>query len=135
MQRQEWDASVDLVLASARPEDEIYVLGADPDRPMLDYLEEGDVDGAVYRQNLRYYAYWFRRRGAEDVAAHLRVVEPTAEAARGLALRHRESGRTVYILAGHHIQFDDESVWILEQAARRLETTWLYSTIVYRVAF
>jgi hypothetical protein len=102
---------------------------------MLDYLEEGDVDGAVYRQNLRYYAYYFRRRGADDVAARLRVVEPTAEAARELALRYRASGRTVYVLAGHHIQFDEESVWILEQAATHLETTWLYSTIVYRVDF
>jgi uncharacterized membrane protein len=135
MQRQQWDASVDLVLASAAPDDPIYVLGANPDRPMLDYLAAGDVDGAVYRQNARYYAYYFRRRGALDIAERLEVVEPTVEAARDLARRYRESGRTVYILAGHHIQLDDESVWTLEQAARRLETTWLYSTIVYEIAF
>jgi hypothetical protein len=135
MQRQEWDASVDLVLASLEADDPVYILATDPDRPMLDYLEAGDVDGAVYRQNLRYYAYYFRRRGAADVAARLEWMEPTVQQVQALADRYRESGRTVHILAGHHIQLDEESVWTLEQAARRVETTWLYSTIVYQVAF
>jgi hypothetical protein len=135
MQRQEWDASVDLVLESAQPGDAIYVLGSDPDRPMLDYLKAGDIDGGLYRQNVKFYAYYFRRRGADEIASSLKVVEPTTRAAGELAQELRGSGRTAYVLAGHHIQFDEEALWILEQAARRLETTWLYSTIVYQIAF
>lgn len=135
MQRQEWDVSVDLVLASARPGDPIYVLGSSPERSLLDYLRAGDIDGGLYRQNLAFYEYYFRRRGADGIAADLEVVEPTAAAAARLARELRGTGRTAYILAGHHIQLDDEAVWNLEQAARRMETTWLYSTILYQVEF
>jgi hypothetical protein len=135
MQRQEWRASVDLVLASAAREDAIYVLGADPNRPMLDYLAAGDIDGVVYRRNLAFYQYYFRRRGADDVAARLRVIEPTTLEVVAVAREHQGSGRTVYVVAGHHIQLDEESVWTLDEAASDLETTWLYSTIVYRARF
>jgi len=135
MQRQEWDTSVDLVLASAQPDDVVYVLGADPARSTLDYLRVGDYDSVVYRQNLEFYEYYFRRRGADELAGRLRLVEPTVPAARQLADRHRGTGDTVWILAGHHIQLDEESLWTLEQAARGVETTWLYSTIVYRIGF
>jgi hypothetical protein len=135
MQRQEWDASVDLVLESAEPGDAIYVLGSDPDRPMLDYLRAGDIDGGLYRQNVRFYEYYFRRRGADEIASRLKVVEPTARAAGGLAQELAGTGKTAYVLAGHHIQFEEEALWTLEQAARRLEATWLYSTIVYQLDF
>ena len=135
MQRQEWDKSVDLVLSSAQPDDAIYVLGANPDRTMLELLRAGDIDGVVYLKNVEFYEYYFRRRGADEIAARLEVVEPTVQSASELALRYQHSGRTVWVLAGHHIQFDAESLWALEQAARDLETTWLYSTIVYEIAF
>ncbi len=135
MQRQEWDESVDLVLASAGPGDAIYVLGANPERTTRDYLAAGDIDAVVYRQNVEFYEYYFRRRGAEDIAARLEVVEPNVESVGELTRAHGHSGETVYVLAGHHIQFDDESLWTLEQAARHIETTWLYSTVVYEITF
>ena len=135
LERQAWDESVDLVLASAHPEDDVYVLGSSPDKTPLEYLRGGDVDGAVYSKNLDYYAYYFRRRGAEDFAARLQVVSPTVVAAGELANRYRHSGKAVYILAGHHIQFADDALWTLEEAATALETTWLYSTILYEVRF
>jgi len=133
--RQAWRESVDLVLESAAGEDPVYVLGASPDRSMLDYLRAGDVDGVVYRKNVEFYDYYFRRRGAEEVATRLKVIAPTAPAAADLARAYRGSGRTVFLLAGHHIQFDAEALWNLEQAPARVEPTWLYSTIVYRVEF
>lgn len=135
MQRQEWDRSVDLVLGWTHPGDAIYVLGASPDRTMVDYLRAGDVDGVVYLKNVKFYEYYFRRRGADDIASRLEVVEPTVAAARDLARAHQGSGTTVFILAGHHIQFDDEALWTLEQAATRHQTAWLYSTIVYEFTF
>jgi hypothetical protein len=135
MQRQQWDDSVDLVLASAQPDDVVAVLGSNPDRSMLDYLEAGDYDAALYRQNLEFYEYYFRRRGADDVAARLELLEPTMPSVSELASRYRSTGKTVYILAGHQIQLDEEALWTLEQSARNLETTWLYSTIVYEITF
>ena len=135
MRRQEWDKSVDLVLASAQPDDAVYVLGADPGRTMLDFLRAGDVDGVVYLKNVKFYEYYFRRRGADEVAARLEVVEPSVQSARALAGEYRRTGKTVYVLAGHHIQFDDEALWVVEQAALDVEITWLYSTIVYEIRF
>lgn len=135
MQRQEWDESVDLVLSSDRPGDAIYVLGSNPEMTTLDFLRAGDVDGVVYLKNVKFYEYYFRRRGAEEIAARLEVVEPTVQAAGELAQEYQHTGKTVYVLAGHHIQFDDEALWVLGQAARDVETTWLYSTIVYEVTF
>jgi len=135
MQRQEWARSVDEVLGWRRPGDAIYVLGANPDRSMLDYLKAGDIDGVVYSKNVDFYEYYFRRRGAAAVASHLRVVEPTVASAAELAREYRGSGMRVFVLAGHHIEFDDEALWTLEQASTHHLTSWLYSTIVYEYTF
>ncbi|MEQ1855279.1 MAG: glycosyltransferase family 39 protein [Longimicrobiales bacterium] len=135
MQRQAWDESVDLVLAAVQPGDDVYALGAGPDQTMLAHLRAGNVDGAVYSKNADYYRYYFRRRGANDIAARLKVVEPTVASAGELVRRYQHTGSTVYVLAGHHIQFDADAAWALEQAAIGFETTWLYSTIVYQATF
>jgi hypothetical protein len=135
MQRQEWARSVDLVLAWAGPDDPIYVLGADPGRSTLDYLRARDVDRVVYAKNAAFYEYYFRRRGAGDIADRLGIVEPSAESAGELVRTFTGTGKTVWVLAGHHIQFDEGAVWTLEQAATRHRTAWLYSTIVYEYAF
>ena len=135
MQRQEWDTSVDLVLAASQPGDPVYVLGANTDRTMLDYLVEGDVDRVVYLKNLPFYEYYFRRRGADEVANRLRVVEPYLASARALIHEYRQTGKTVFILGGHHIQFDEESWWALQQAASSVQTKWLYSTVIYKLTF
>jgi hypothetical protein len=135
MQRQQWDKSVDLVLARRQPDEPVYVLGAKTDKTEFDYLREGDVDGVYYVRNVRFYEYYFKRRGAPALAASLRVVEPTAESVRGLAGRFRRGGATVYILAGHHIRYTGDALRTLEQVTRHIEVTPLNGTLVYKVAF
>ncbi len=68
LQRQQWDKSVDFVLEWKKPDEPIYVLGATVDKTEFDYLREGDVDGVFFVRNLKFYRYYFRRRGAYDIA-------------------------------------------------------------------
>src|SRR6185503_558697 len=79
LQREQWDKSVDYVLASHAPADAIFVLGANPDRTEFDYLKMGDVDGVFNVRNLRFYRYYFRRRGAMDIADALKEIDPSVE--------------------------------------------------------
>ena len=104
LQRQQWDKSVDFVLESKKPDEPIYMLGAKMNKTEFDYLREGDVDGVFYVRNLKFYEYYFRRRGAYEIAAKLEVVQPTVESVGELAARFRDTGTTIYILAGHQIQ-------------------------------
>lgn len=135
LQRQQWDKSVDFVLASKKPDEPIFVLGAKMDKTEFDYLKEGDVDGVFFVRNLKFYEYYFRRRGAYEIAAKLAVVQPTVESVMELAARFRGTGTTIYVLAGHHIQYTGEALATLEQVTRQMEVTPMYSTLVYRLIF
>jgi mannosyltransferase len=135
LQREEWDKSVDLVLASKQPQDGIYVLGAPTNKTAFDYLRAGDVSGAFFVRNVKFYEYYFRRRGATQIAATLEVVEPTVESVRNLTERFRGTGMTIYVLAGHNIEYEGEALEALQRAARRVEITPLVSTVVYRMTF
>jgi len=135
LQREQWDKSVDVVLASKRPTDAVYVLGAKMDKTEFDYLQAGNVDDVFMVRNLKFYRYYFRRRGAEDMAATLDVVEPTVDSARDLVTRYHQTGRTVYVLAGHRSQYDSAALAALQRGARRIDITRLYGTLVYRVNF
>ena len=135
LQREEWDKSVDLVLASKQPHDRIYVLGAAPDKTEFDYLQARDVNGVFFVRNVKFYEYYFRRRGADQIAATLDVVEPTVQSVRDLTERFGGSGLTVYVLAGHNIEFDGEALAALRHAARQVERTSLVNTAVYRLTF
>src|SRR5207249_1806969 len=101
LQRQQWDKSVDFVLAEKKGAEPVYVLGAKMDKTAFDYLRQGDGNGFIYVRNLKYYEYYFRRRGADETAARLKVVQPTVESAEALAGQFRGSGTTIYILGGH----------------------------------
>jgi uncharacterized membrane protein len=135
LQREQWDKSVDMVLASKRPSDTVYVLGAKMDKTEFDYLQAGDVDDVFMVRNLKFYRYYFRRRGAEDTAAKLDVVEPTLDSARDLVRRFRQTGKTVYVLAGHRSQYDSDALAALQRGTRRIDITRLYGTLIYRLAF
>jgi mannosyltransferase len=135
LQREQWDKSVDVVLASKRPPDAVYVLGAKMDKTEFDYLQAGDVDDVFMVRNLKFYRYYFRRRGAEEMAAQLDVVEPTVDSARDLVSRFRQTGKTVYVLAGHRSQYDSDAMAALQRGARRIDVTRLYGTLIYRLAF
>jgi mannosyltransferase len=135
MQRQQWDKSVDLVLEWNKPGDRIYVLGANTDKTSFDYLREGNVDGLFYVKNVKFYEYYFKRRGAPEIAAKLEVVEPTVESVMKLAERFLGTGTTVYVLAGHHIQYSGDPLTTLEQLTQKVDITVLYSTLVYRLTF
>jgi hypothetical protein len=135
MQRQQWDKSVDFVLESRKPDAPVYVLGARADKTEFEYLREGNVDGVFYARNVKFYEYYFKRRGAREIAARLVVVEPTVESVMDMAARFRNSGTTVYVLAGHHIQYGDEALAALEEVTRDIEVAWMYSTIVYKLTF
>ena len=135
LQRQQWDKSVDLVLAARKAGDPIYVLGAKMDRTEFDYLKEGDVEGVFYVRNLKFYQYYFERRGASRIAATLQVVEPTVDSVRELVRRFRGTGKTVYVLAGHHIQYTGDELATLSRATRRIDVTPLQSTLVYKLTF
>ena len=135
MKRQQWDKSVDFVLASIKPDESIFVLGAKMNETEFDYLAEGDVDGVFYVRNLKFYQYYFRRRGASDMAAKLEVVEPTVESVQELATRFHGTGSAIYVLAGHHIQYTGKALATLERVTRRMEVTPMYSTLVYRLIF
>jgi hypothetical protein len=135
LQREQWDKSVDYVLESHAPADAIYVLGANPDRTEFDYLKVGDVDGVFNVRNLRFYRYYFRRRGAPEVAAALKVVDPTVESVRNLAARFRDTSATIYILAGHHVQYRADALATLRTVTRRMEVTPMNATLVYKLTF
>jgi hypothetical protein len=135
LQREQWDKSVDMVLASTRPNDAVYVLGAKMDKTEFDYLQAGNVDDVFMVRNLKFYRYYFRRRGAEEMAAKLDVVEPTLDSARELVSRFRQTGKTVYVLAGHRSQYNGDALAALQRGARRIDITRLYGTLVYRVSF
>ena len=135
LQRQQWDKSVDFVLKARKPDDRIYVLGAKMDRTEFDYLKAGDVDGVFYVRNLKFYRYYFRRRGAYDLAAGLEAVQPTVESVDELAARFHGTGATVYVLAGHHIEYKGEALAALGHVTSDIEITPMYSTIVYKLTF
>jgi mannosyltransferase len=135
LQREQWDKSVDYVLASRPPADAIYVLGANMDRTEFDYLKAGDVDGVFNVRNLTFYRYYFRRRGATGVAAALTVIDPTVESVRQLAARFRHTSATIYVLAGHNVQYGDDALATLQQVTRRMEITRMNSTLVYKLTF
>ena len=135
MQRQQWDKSVDFVLASKKSDEPIFVLGAKMDKTEFDYLRKGDVDGVFYVRNLKFYEYYFRRRRVFDIAAKLEVVEPTVSSVMELAARFRGTETTIYVLAGHHIQYRGEALATLEQVTRQMEVTPMYSTLIYRLTF
>lgn len=135
LQREQWDKSVDVVLETRKPDEPIYVLGAKTDKTEFDYLRERDVNGVFFVRNIRFYEYYFRRRGAYDVASRLEVVEPTVESAMELAKRFRNTGTTIHVLAGHSIHYDGEAFAALERVARHIEITRMYRTLVYRVTF
>lgn len=134
MQRQQWDKSVDLVLQSRQPGDRVYVLGARTDKTSFDYLKEGNVDGVYGVRNVRFYEYYLKRRGADELAARLEVVEPTIKSVMELAGKFHDSGTTIYVLAGHHIQYRD-NVWkTLERVSHKVTAIPMgYSTFVYRI--
>jgi hypothetical protein len=135
MQRQQWDKSVDFVLEAKKPDEPVYVLGAKMDKTEFDYLREGDVDGVFFVRNLNFYRYYFRRRGAYEIAANLEVVQPTVKSVKELAARFRDTGTTIYILAGHHIHYGGEALTTLEHVTRQMEVTPMYSTLVYKLTF
>ena len=135
MQRQQWDKSVDFVLASKKPDESIFVLGAKMNETEFGYVTEGDVDGVFYVRNLKFYEYYFRRRGAYDMAAKLEVVQPTVESVLELAARFHGTGTTIYVLAGHHIQYSGKALATLEQVTRQMDVTPMFSTLVYRLIF
>lgn len=135
LRRQEWDKSVDLVLASVKPGDAIRVLGAKQDKTMFDYLRAGDEWGLYYVRNLSFYRYYFERRGAQSWAQSLEVVQPSAESAQALLEANASSGRTVWVLGGHHLQYGDEVMEQLKRGTKAFERTTLFSTRVYRLEF
>jgi mannosyltransferase len=135
LQREQWDKSVDVVLAAKRPSDAVYVLGAKMDKTEFDYLQAGNVDDVFMVRNLKFYRYYFRRRGAEDMAAKLDVVEPTVDSARDLVRRFHQTGKTVYVLAGHRSQYESDALAALQRGARKIDITRLYGTLIYRVTF
>ena len=135
LDRQHWDKSVDLVLARAKPDDVVLVLGASQGKTMFEYLQAADEWSLYYVRNLSFYRYYFRRRGADGVAQALEVVGPGVEAARAVVEKYRGSGRTVWVLAGHHVKLTDEADAELRANARAWELTQLFSTRVYRADF
>jgi mannosyltransferase len=135
LQREQWDKSVDYVLESRTPADRVYVLGANMDKTEFDYLKEGDVDGVFNVRNLKFYRYYFRRRGASAVAAGLNVLQPTAASVAALAAQFHDTRATIYVLAGHHLQYRGEALATLRQVARRVEVTSMNSTLVYKLTF
>lgn len=135
LRRQEWDKSVDLVLARVKPGDAIAVLGAKQDKTMFDYLRAGDEWGLYYVRNLSFYRYYFERRGAQAWAQSLEVVQPSPESAQALLDANVNSGRTVWVLGGHHIKYGDDVLEVLRQRAKHVELTTMFSTRVYRLDF
>jgi len=135
LQREQWDKSVDFVLQSRAPADAIYVLGAKTDKTEFDYLREGDVDGVFNVRNLTFYRYYFERRGAASVASRLNVALPTVDFVRELARRFHDTGATIYVLAGHHLQYRGEALATLERVTRRVEVTPMNGTVVYKLTF
>ena len=135
LQREQWDKSVDFLLTSRAPADAVYVLGANMDKTEFDYLRAGDVDGVFNVRNLTFYRYYFRRRGASAMAARLNVTLPTVEAVKELAARFHGRTATIYVLAGHHVEYGGEALAALKRDTRQMEVTSMNSTLVYKLTF
>ena len=58
-----------------------------------------------------------------------------APVARDLVRRFRQTGRTVYVLAGHRSQYNSDALAALQRGTRRVDITRLYGTLIYRLAF
>lgn len=135
LDRQHWNRSVDMVLAEGARENDVYILGAMQNKTMLEYLQAQDVFGFFYVRNLSFYRYYFRRRGAADVAQRLEAILPSLEGANALVTKYAGTGKTLYVLGGHHIKFDDDALEALRRGATDVQITPLFSTKVYRIRF
>lgn len=133
LRRQEWDKSVDLVLSRSKPDDVVLVLGWEPVMTSFEYLKAGDIDGRFYVYNLEFYRYYFLQKHAPERAAALEAVRPAN--AKQVLDRFSGSGKTVWVLGGHHTRFPDADVEMLRSSTRELEFTQLLSTRVYRLQF
>jgi hypothetical protein len=133
LRRQEWDKSVDLEIARSKPDDVVLVLGWEPVMTSFEYLKAGDIDGRFYVYNLEFYRYYFLQKHAPERAAALEAVRPAN--AKQVLDRFSGSGKTVWVLGGHHTRFPDADVEMLRSSAREFEFTQLLSTRVYRLQF
>jgi len=102
---------------------------------MVDDLRAGEEGGRDYVRNLCFYRYYFERRGAQEWAQSLEVVQPSPESAQALLEANASSGRTVWVLGGHHLQYGDEVMEQLKRGTKGFERTTLFSTRVYQLDF
>ena len=63
------------------------------------------------------------------MAAKLEVVQPTVESVLQLAARFHGTGSTIYVLAGHHIQYTGTALATLGHVTRQMKVTTMYSTL------
>ncbi|HKU44918.1 MAG TPA: hypothetical protein VJR89_42455 [Polyangiales bacterium] len=119
------------MIAEYRPQDVIYVLGPDPKPIASTYLARGQFDDFFYCRNLPFYAYYFRRLGAPQLAEVLRYLplQPD-ESVRGLM---GASADKMFVLGAHHARLSDSAIEQLRAAGYRVDDDALFSTHLYRV--
>ncbi len=128
--KQDWRRSAEYVKANARPDDRIYVLGADPTVKAADYLARGDLDGYFSCRNLWFYRFYFDRLQAADLAGRLRHLD--VDYAASVAELTADDAPTTFILGGHHLTLSEGVLASLGEHFIADEL-WMRSTVVYRL--
>jgi hypothetical protein len=129
--KQDWRASAEKVIEEHSVGDNIFVIGANPDIAPDVYLRNGQVDDYFYCRTVPFYAFYFRRLGAPELAAELRSLPMRSDALSAVLLKTGE--QTSFVLAPHHTRIQDDARKRLRRAGFEVEDTPMFSTHLYKV--
>jgi hypothetical protein len=129
--KQDWRASAEHVIQRHSAGDNIFVIGADPDVAPDVYLRNGQVDDYFYCRTVPFYAFYFSRLGAPELATELRSLPMESHALGDVLLS--SDARTSFVLAPHHTHIKDDARKRLKRAGLEVEDTAMFSTHLYEL--
>ncbi len=129
--KQDWRASAQRVIEQHLPGDKVFVLGADPSVAPDVYLRNGQVDDYFYCRTVPFYAFYFDRLGAPQLAAELRFLPMQSDGLTSVLLN--SGARTLFVLAPHHTRIQNDALKRLKRAGFKVEDTPMFSTHVYKI--
>jgi hypothetical protein len=129
--KQDWRASAERVIQQHSDGDNVFVMGADPTIAPDVYLRNGQVDDYFNCRTVPFYAFYFRRLGAPELAAELRSLPLQSDLLSAVLVD--ASARTSFVLAPHHMRIGDDALERLKGAGFEVDDTAMFSTHVYKI--
>jgi hypothetical protein len=126
-----WRASTQRVIEQHSAGDRVFVIGADPAIAPDVYLRNGQVEDYFYCRTVPFYAFYFNRLGAPQLAAELRVLPMESDGLTSVLLGLR--AHTSFVLAPHHTRIKDDALKRLKRAGFEVDDTPMFSTHLYRI--